>query len=55
MREAVLTLLEVLCVALVAVGVALWVAPGAGLVAGGGLGLLLVVAAQLPIRSVGDG
>ena len=42
------TLLEVLCVLLVAVGLALWISPGAGLVAAGVLGLALVTVAQLP-------
>ena len=46
------TLLEILCVLLVAVGLAMWVAPGAGLVAAGALGLMLVTVAQLP--KVGD-
>lgn len=40
--------LEVLCVALIAVGLVLWISLGAGLVSAGCLGLVLVVAAQVP-------
>lgn len=42
--------LEVLCVVLIAVGVAVAVGDGWGLVVAGSLGLVLVVAAQLPAR-----
>ena len=41
-------IVEVLCVLAIAAGFALWVAPGAGLVSAGALGLLLVTVAQLP-------
>jgi hypothetical protein len=42
--------LEVLCILLVAAGVAFQVGRGWGMVIAGGLGLVLVVAAQLPAR-----
>jgi len=45
-------LVEVVCIMLIAFGFALWVAPGAGLVAAGFLGLVLVTVAQLPTREV---
>lgn len=41
-------LAELLCVVMIALGVGWWIAPGAGLVAAGILGLLLVFAAQIP-------
>lgn len=44
---------ELLCIVLIAAGLWLWVAPGAGLVAAGVLGLVLSIAAQLP--RAGDG
>lgn len=48
------TLLEVLCIVLIAAGLWIWIAPGAGLVAAGFLGLVLVTVAQLPMPA-GDG
>lgn len=47
--------LEVVCVLLIAVGLALWLTVGAGMIAAGGLGLVLVVAAQVPDSDDGEG
>jgi len=46
--------LEVMCVLLIAVGLALWFTLGTGMVAAGGLGLVLVVAAQVPDDREGE-
>jgi hypothetical protein len=51
----VFLILEVVCVLLIAVGLALWFTVGAGMVAAGGLGLVLVVAAQVPDFVDGEG
>ncbi len=50
-RGIVFLALEVLCLLLIAVGLGLWITVGAGLVAAGSLGLVLVVAAQVPTVS----
>ena len=47
--------LEIVCVLLIAVGLALWVAVGAGVFAAGALGLVLVIAAQMPTSPDGGG
>ena len=41
---------EVVCVALIAVGLGMWVHPGAGLIAAGAFGLPLTVAAEFVAR-----
>jgi hypothetical protein len=49
--QFVFLVLEVLCIILIGFGAGLWIAPGAGLVAAGGLGLTWAVAAQLPRKA----
>lgn len=50
-RSALFALLEVLMVVLIAVGFGAWIAPGAGLVAAGACGLVLLALAQKPAGS----